>query len=97
MLFNKFDWLYAIATLLFSLGQIRPAEGSALTTTIPASDRTCFYAWVDTQGEKASVYYKTIIMISITDSGKTRLGSISLLVFKSRSEIKFGCNEPDAT
>lgn len=45
--------LFAFSTLLLSLLSALPrAAGSALTTTIEANQRTCFYAAVDKAGEK---------------------------------------------
>lgn len=40
--------------LAAGLAFIATVHGSALTTTIPANDRTCFYAAVDKAGEKVS-------------------------------------------
>jgi hypothetical protein len=34
-----------------------PAAGSALTTTIAAHERSCFYAYVDKVGEKVGFYF----------------------------------------
>jgi hypothetical protein len=45
--------LFALSALLLSLLSALPrAAGSALTTTIEANQRTCFYAAVDKAGEK---------------------------------------------
>lgn len=46
-------WL-AWTTALALLGAVQRVTGSALTTTINANERTCFYAGVDKVGEKAS-------------------------------------------
>lgn len=47
--------------LLASLGSLDPtnslARASALTTTISAHERSCFYAWVDKEGEKVGFYF----------------------------------------
>ncbi|KAH8920340.1 hypothetical protein BT69DRAFT_1336552 [Atractiella rhizophila] len=39
------------------LAQNAVVDASALTTTIPAHERTCFYAWVDKPGEKVGFYF----------------------------------------
>lgn len=41
--------------LLALLSAVPPAAGSALTTTINANERSCFYAAVDKVGEKVRV------------------------------------------
>ncbi|BGP67415.1 Protein ERP3 [Rhodotorula toruloides] len=50
--------LFALSALLLSLLSALPrAAGSALTTTIEANQRTCFYAAVDKAGEKVGFYF----------------------------------------
>ncbi|GAA5902164.1 hypothetical protein JCM6882_006718 [Rhodosporidiobolus microsporus] len=47
-----------LAALLVALfAAVLPANGSALTTTIGANERTCFYALVDKVGEKVGFYF----------------------------------------
>lgn len=47
-------FLSLLSTLVLLLVTLvpTPAHGSALTTTINANERTCFYALVDKSGEK---------------------------------------------
>ncbi|GAA5863635.1 hypothetical protein JCM5296_004008 [Sporobolomyces johnsonii] len=45
------------AILLALLSAVPLARGSALTTTINANERTCFYALVDKVGEKIGFYF----------------------------------------
>lgn len=51
-----------LLALLASLAALSPpntlfARASALTTTISAHERSCFYAWVDKEGEKVGFYF----------------------------------------
>ncbi|GAA6058025.1 hypothetical protein JCM3770_003978 [Rhodotorula araucariae] len=49
--------LCAPLLLLALLSGVQQAAGSALTTTINANERTCFYAAVDKAGEKVGFYF----------------------------------------
>ena len=51
----SFTTLFALVALVL-LSALPRAEASALTTTINANERTCFYALVDKVGEKVSIY-----------------------------------------
>lgn len=42
---------------LFAGFNVERVASSALTTTISAHDRSCFYAWVDKVGEKVGFYF----------------------------------------
>ncbi|GAA5921361.1 hypothetical protein JCM1841_002456 [Sporobolomyces salmonicolor] len=50
-------FLLLSAILLALLSAVPLARGSALTTTINANERTCFYALVDKVGEKIGFYF----------------------------------------
>lgn len=47
--------LALLAITISSLFALR-VSASALTTTIPANDKSCFYAAVDTEGEKVRLF-----------------------------------------
>lgn len=52
-------WLTASTVFAVLAALLAPANvrGSALTTTISAHERSCFYAWVDKAGEKVGFYF----------------------------------------
>ena len=58
---SLFTLVPAVLLALFAvLPSIQPntlAYGSALTTTVQAHERSCFYAWVDKEGEKVGFYF----------------------------------------
>ncbi|GAA6011861.1 hypothetical protein JCM8202_004177 [Rhodotorula sphaerocarpa] len=47
----------ALTAVLGLLAAVQRVAGSALTTTITANERTCFYAAVDKVGEKVGFYF----------------------------------------
>ena len=66
---------------LFGAGHVR---GSALTTTISAHERSCFYAWVDKVGEKVGFYFAV-------SSRKRGLHLMSLnVMFATRLQVQSG-------
>ena len=54
-----------IAALVLT-GSNNRVAGSALTTTISAHDRSCFYAWVDKAGEKVGFYFAVSGSLSLS-------------------------------
>lgn len=49
---------------LFAGFNVERVASSALTTTISAHDRSCFYAWVDEVGEKVGFYFAVSCLLS---------------------------------
>jgi len=49
--------IFFTISLLFISHLVPSVSSSALTTTIPAHERSCFYAWVDKAGEKVGFYF----------------------------------------
>ncbi|CDU22288.1 related to ERP2-p24 protein involved in membrane trafficking [Sporisorium scitamineum] len=49
--------LSTLLLLTFALLHPTPVSGAALTTLIEPHERSCFYAWVDTAGEKVGFYF----------------------------------------
>lgn len=49
-------WLLSVVLFVIMMSSgVEMCNGSALTTTIAANERTCFYAFVDKAGEKVSL------------------------------------------
>jgi hypothetical protein len=45
---------------IFLLSSPTPVEATALSYKIDASEKACFYAWVDNVGEKIGFYFAVI-------------------------------------
>jgi len=63
----SFTTLFALVALVL-LSALPRVEASALTTTINANERTCFYALVDKVGEKVSTHSFVSGLAIVTDT-----------------------------